>query len=99
MVLARQPNEPLDPDAWANITLDISTLTLGEAMAAEDASGKTLQQLARGVSLRMLALYVHGLRTYEPPPSWQELTSLRIRDVSRSTSQATSGGASRTSNP
>lgn len=73
------------------VTLDISTLTLGEAAAAEIQSGATIQQLARGrATLRLLAMFVHELRTSAQPRSWQELSNLRLLDVSSSTSQSDS---------
>ena len=74
-----------------SITLDISTLTLGEAAAAEVASGYTIQQLARGrATLKILALFVHEYRHSERPRSWSELASLRLLDSSPSTSPSPS---------
>lgn len=75
-------NEPM-------VTLDITTLTLGEAAAAEIASGATIQQLAKGrATLRLLAMFVHELRTSAAPRSWSELSNLRLLDASSSTSQS-----------
>jgi hypothetical protein len=89
------PRETLTPAEWGTITLDITTLTLGEAAAAEVASGMTIQELARGrATLRLLAMFVHGLRTYAEPPSWSELASLRALDVLPSTSRSPSAGRS-----
>ena len=80
----RAPGEPLRLEEWQSITLDVATLTLGEASKAEQASGLSLDKLARGASLRLLALYVHGLRNYDVPPTWSELSNLTVTDVSRS---------------
>jgi hypothetical protein len=67
------------------VTLDISTLTLGEAASAEIASGLTLQQMLRSQAARkMLALYVHRLRSSGDAPSWSELANLRLLDASSS---------------
>lgn len=81
---ARAPGEPLRLEEWRSITLDVSTLTLGEASKAEQASGLSLEKLARGASLRLLAMFVHGLRNYDVPPTWSELSSLTVIDVSPS---------------
>lgn len=86
-------------DELRNVTLDVSTLTLGEAAEAERQSGMTIGELARGrASLKLLALFVHGLRNYAPAPSWSELSNLRLLDASSSTTQPTPDGASQTSN-
>ena len=94
----RDPNDPLVLEDWKSITLDIATLTLGEASAAEQSSGLSIDQMAKGATLRLLAMYVHGLRTYDVPPSWSELSSLGAIAVIRSTSRDTSDGDSRTPN-
>lgn len=91
-----------DLPAWARdagtITLEVSTLTLGEAGAAERASGLELTQILESKSLtRVLAVYVHALRSSEHAPSWQEVCNLRLVDVSRSRSQGRSGGISQAS--
>lgn len=71
-----------------DVKLDIGTLTLGEAAAAERASGLTIDKLSSGVHLRMLALFVHLSRTYGEPPSWSEIANLRLLDVSPSRSRS-----------
>lgn len=77
----------LDPATLKDVTLDIGTITLGEAAEAERQSGMTIGELAKGrATLRLLALFVHGLRTSAVPPSWSDLSTLRLLDVSPSTS-------------
>ena len=84
---------------YAEITLDVSTLTLGEAWAAERESGATLQQMLRSQAARkLLAVFVHELRSSEKPRSWQELSNLRLLDGSSSTSRSDSAGDPETSN-
>lgn len=85
----------LNPADWREVTLDVATLTLGEAAEAERQSGLTIQQIAKGrATLKLLAMFVHGLRHSAKPPSWQELGSLRFLDVSLSTSQESRAGTS-----
>lgn len=90
--------DPITADEYATVTLDITTLTLAEAAAAEAASGLVMRQLARGVNLRILAMFVHELRTSDAPRSWSELSSLRLLDVSSSILRSAQAGASQTSN-
>ena len=94
----RAPGEPLVLEEWRNITLDIASLTLGEASAAEQASGLSIERMARGATLRLLAMFVHGLRTYDVPPSWSELSNLGATAVLSSRSRESSAGPSETSN-
>ena len=78
-----------------SITLDISTLTLGEAAAAEYASGQNIQELIRSrASLIMLAMFVHDLRNSEQPRSWHELSNLSLLDASSLISQLLPDGPS-----
>ena len=85
-------------DDLRTVTLDVSTLTLGEAASAEIASGLTLQQMTRSsMARKLLAVYVHELRSSATPRSWQELSNLRLLDGSSSTPQSDSDGASETS--
>lgn len=97
-MVPRRPKEPLILEEWRDITLDIDTLTMGEAVAVEQASGLPIEKLSKGASLRMMALYVHGLRTYDVPPSWSELANLGALAVVSSRSRASSGGPSPRSN-
>lgn len=84
-------------DEYATVTLDISTLTLGEAAKAEQQSGMTIQQLSRSsAGTILLAMFVHELRSSAEPRSWSELSNLRLLDVSSSTRRARSAGASET---
>ncbi len=63
---------------------DIESLTLGECLAVEEASGKDLQQLVGSTSGRLLlAVFVDRLRSSGQRPNWQELTHLRLLDTSR----------------
>ena len=59
------------------VTLDITTLTLGELASAERASGLSYQEMMRGTFSRLLlAMYVHELRNSDEP-RWQETERLR----------------------
>lgn len=67
----------------AVVELDIESLTLGECLAAEEASGKDLQKLVSTTSGRLLlAVFVQRLRSSKSVPDWQELTNLRLLDTS-----------------
>lgn len=58
--------------------LDVATLTLGEMAEAERQSGQSFDGLLTGrASRKLLALFIHELRTCERPRSWHELASLR----------------------
>lgn len=77
------------------ITLDLDTLTLGEMMAVEDASGKDITQLlSRTTGRRMLVLYVNQLRNSDSMPSWSELGRLKVRDELPSNSGSSRDGGS-----
>jgi len=72
----------------SSIRFDVSTLTLGEMMAAEEASGKPIEKLlsqGRG-TLRLLAVFVHQYRNSGKPPNWNSLADLRLSDSLPSTS-------------
>lgn len=70
------------------IEFDLDSLTLGEGLAAEDASGLDLSRLMSSSAHRlMLVLFVHRLRTSGQPPNWQELGSQRLLDTSIGFSQ------------
>jgi hypothetical protein len=85
-------------DDYETITLDVATITLGEAADAEIASGLTLQQMLRSQAARkLLALYVHELRSSGPKRNWRELSTLRLLDGSSSTSPSEPDGVSETS--
>lgn len=75
-------------DSQPSITLDVSTMTLGEMSAAEIESGVTMDKLLTGgrATRRLLALWVHERRSSAKPRSWLELSSLRLSDLSSSTS-------------
>ena len=80
------------------VKLDVSTLTLGQAAEAERASGWSIGEIAKSrTAMRVLAMYVHGLRHYDVRPSWSELSSLRALDALSSTSSTPGDGDSATS--
>jgi len=84
-----------DPADLGDVRLDVSTITLGEATRAEMESGYTISQLVGGgVTRKLLAVYIHGLRNYAEPPKWSELSDLRLLDVSPSTSRLSPGNRS-----
>ena len=69
-----------------DVTLDITTVTMGELAEAEQQSGKDFQTLMRTrMSRALLGLFIHELRTSAQPRSWSELSNLRVLDVSSST--------------
>jgi len=74
---------------YGDVTFDLGTLTLGEAAEAERQSGMPISTMTSSpMTLRMLALFVHGLRTSEQPPLWSDLSSLRLLDALPSKSRA-----------
>jgi len=80
------------------ITLDIGTITLGESIIAERESGMTISEIVRSrTAQRVLAMLIFGLRSYDVRPSWKDLESLRVLDVSPLTSRRHGDGASETS--
>lgn len=67
------------------IEFDPNSMTLGEVLAAERASGQDFQTLIRTTAGRLaLGVFVQRLRSSGQPPSWSELVSLRLLDVSSS---------------
>jgi hypothetical protein len=85
--------EPLEV---IQIPFDLDSLTLGEMIAAEDASGKDISQLwLRSGHRRMLAVFVHQLRISGVPPSWSDVANLRLHDVPPLTSDFSPDGDSR----
>lgn len=82
-----------------SVTLDLESLTLGEILAAEDASGKDIGKLlSTSGHRRVLALFVQRSRSSGKPPLWHELLSLRLLDVSPGTSPSQPVSPSATSN-
>lgn len=80
------------------VTFDVSTLTMGEAAEAERSSGWSIAEIAKSrTAMRVLAMYVHGLRHYDVRPSWSELSNLRALDALSSTSSTAGAGDSPTS--
>lgn len=83
----------IDPAEIGDVTLDIGTLTLGEAAKLEAASGQDLSDLLARQSGRMLAaVFVAVLRRSGSAPPWSEISNLRVLDVSSSTSRAKAAG-------
>lgn len=87
------------------ITLDLASLTLGEIDYVERLSGRSFSDILRTTAGKlMMAQAVMDLRTYpasessEKRRSWQELSGLRLRDVSRSISQSSRASRSAKSN-
>lgn len=78
-----------------DIKLDVDTLTLGEMMAAEAASGVDINVLLKRPAHRqVLALYVHQLRTSDELPSWKQLSGLKVLGDLPSTSDSQPDGDS-----
>ena len=72
--------------AKETISFDVTTMTMGELLAVEEASGLTgqdiLSSFGRPSTLRlMVAVFVQRLRTSGQPPSWKSLTDLPILDA------------------
>lgn len=89
----------MDLSKLRDVTFDLGTLTLGEAAEAERQSGLSLSAMLKSPQTRViLGLFVHLSRTSADKPSWSELSSLRVLDVSRSTSLEPKGSPSETSN-
>lgn len=87
-----------DLAALSAVTLDLTTVTLGEAAEAERASGWSIGEIVKSpTARRVLAMFLHGLRNYDEWPNWKELASLRAVDVSSSTSVSASASRSETS--
>lgn len=81
-------------DDLRTITLDIRTLTLGELAEIERQSGRdaTALLVAGRATRRLVALFVHELRSSEKPRSWQELANLRLLDGQSSMSPPSPAG-------
>jgi hypothetical protein len=63
------------------IDFDLDTMTLGEAVAAEDASGQSIETLiVTAARRRMLAVFVSRLRSSGRAPLWSDLGALRLVD-------------------
>lgn len=89
----------MDTSDLRDVTLDLTTLTMGEAGLAERESGLPLSaMLASPMTRRLLALFVHISRTSGEPPKWSALSNLRLLDVSPSRSPEPRGNPSAKSN-
>ena len=79
------------------LEFDLDTLTLGELVAAETASGvDSSVLLSRSAHRRMLAVFVLRLRSSGSVPNWHELGSLRLLDLHNSESHSSPDGPSQT---
>jgi hypothetical protein len=84
----------------ASVRLDLDSLTLGEMMAVERASGQDVQDLLASKMGRMtLAVFVQRLRNSGSAPSWNEVEDLRLLDVLGSTSSSSEVSTETTSHP
>ena len=84
----------------ASVRLDLDSLTLGEMMAVEKASGTDVQELLASKMGRMLlAVFVQRLRSSGNAPSWSEVEGLRLLDVLGSTSSSSEVSEETTSHP
>ena len=67
------------------IEFDPDSMTLGEVLAIEKASGEEFQTLIRSRAGQMaMAVFVQRLRSSGQPPRWNELLNLRLLDASSS---------------
>jgi hypothetical protein len=83
----------LDPP-MGTITLDLDSLTLGEMTEAERQSGQDFYtMLTRGkATRRLLALFIHELRSSATPRSWHELAARRpLAEISSSSPSSPAG--------
>jgi hypothetical protein len=68
---------------------DVESVTLGELMQVEEASGTDIQQLLQSrTGTMMLAVFILHLREHGQPMNWDELANSTLRDVSNSLSQS-----------
>jgi hypothetical protein len=82
----------------ASVRLDLDSLTLGEMMAVERASGQDVQDLLASKMGRMtLAVFVQRLRNSGSAPSWSEFENLRLLDVLGSNSSSSEVSEGKTS--
>lgn len=79
------------------VEFDVLSMTLGEALAVEAASGQDFTKLtATRMGQLTAAVFVSRLRNEGRAPSWPELLSLRLLDASALTSPSDSDGPSET---
>ena len=84
----------------ASVKLDLDSLTLGEMMAVERASGQDVQDLLASKMGRMtLAVFVQRYRSSGTVPSWSEVEGLRLLDVLGSNSSSSEVSGEKTSHP
>lgn len=69
------------------VKLELDAVTLGEWAAAERASGLSIQEMLQSrTTLLILAMFLQESKSLDGGRSWQEISSLRLQDVSFSTS-------------
>lgn len=65
------------------LKLVLADVTLGEWAAAERASGLSMSEMLQSrTTLLILAMYLRELKNSDGGRSWQELSSLKVHDVS-----------------
>lgn len=80
------------------LVLDLDTITFGEMLAVELASGTDFSVLIRRqTGRRLIALYLTALHEHGTVPNWSELTSRRVLESLSSTSPSDSNGTSEAS--
>jgi len=68
----------MDLTDLSTLTLDLTTITLGEMAAVEIASKRDFTTLLKGqVGRRLIALYLREWRSSGVEPSWSEISSHR----------------------
>lgn len=93
-----EPRQQANISDYAEVTLDLRTVTIGELAAAEMASGESYEALLRSkMGRKLLAMFLHELRTSAQPRPWSELSSLRLLDASSSPSASSPDGVPQTS--
>jgi hypothetical protein len=77
------------------IRFDVYSLTLGETLQIERASGQDILKLLATTSGQLLvAVYVQRLRSLGSAPDWQELINLPLLSTSSGRSRSTQGNRS-----
>ena len=77
-----------------HIEFDPESVTLGELASAAEASGLPISKLTSSAYSLLLAVFVVRLRNSGQPPSWQEITNLRLLDTSFGPSRSAAGSRS-----
>ena len=76
---------------------DVDTITLGEMLAVERASGEEFMDLVRSrTGLLMVVLFLRAFRQQGTAPPWSEIADQRLSARLSSASPTSPDGASRT---